>query len=236
MDEFAYAGKILNVDLSDGKSGELPTSDYSGKYLGGRGIAARFFWDTMPSGTAAFDPDNCLICATGPITGFFGLAGCRWVMCSKTPLRQPEAFSYGNLGGKWGSALKYSGYDALAVRGRAEKPVYLCIHDGTVETKDASSLWGLSTFDTAERIAAELGKGVSVLAIGPAAESRVVFATALSDAGASVSGGIPSVMGSKNLKAIAVAGNQRPKAAHPEQLKQLADMVRKIRGSTFDGR
>ena len=235
MDGFAYAGKILNVDLSDGQSGELPTADYSGKYLGGRGFGARLFWDTVPPGTAAFDPANCLVYATGPVTGFFGLAGCRWVMCSKSPLRQPEAFSYGNLGGKWGSALKYGGYDALAVRGRAERPVYLYIHDGIVETKDASSLWGLSTFATAERITAELGKGVSVLAIGPAAENRVVFATALADAGASVSGGIPSVMGSKNLKAITVAGSKRPQAAHPDKLKQLADMVRKIRGSTFDG-
>lgn len=235
MDGFAYAGKILNVDLSDGKSGELATADYSGKYLGGRGIAARLFWETVPPDTAAFDPDNCLIYATGPVTGFFGLAGCRWVICSKTPLRQPESFSYGNLGGKWGSGLKYSGFDALAVRGRAERPVYLYIHEGTVEMKDASSLWGLSTFATAEHITAELGKGVSVLAIGPAAESRVVFATALADAGASVSGGIPSVMGSKNLKAIAVAGNKRPKAAHHEKLKQLAEMVRQIRGSTFDG-
>jgi len=235
MDEFGYAGKILHVDLSDGQSGELATADYSGQYLGGRGIAARLFWEMVPPGTAAFDPDNCLICTTGPVTGFFGLGGCRWVMCAKTPLRQPEAFSYGNLGGKWGSALKYGGYDALTVRGRAERPVYLYIHDGIVETKDASSLWGLSTFDTADRISAELGKGVSVLAVGPAAENRVVFATALADAGASVSGGIASVMGSKNLKAIAVAGNRRPKAAHPEKLKQLADMVKQIRGSTFNG-
>ena len=235
MDEFGYAGKILNVDLSDGKSGEFATADYSGKYLGGRGIAARLFWELVPPGTAAFDPENCLICATGPVTGFFGLAGCRWVMCAKTPLRQPEAFSYGNLGGKWGSALKYGGYDALAVRGRAEKPSYLYIHDGIVETKDASSLWGLSTFDTADRINAELGKGVSVLAIGPAAEHRVAFATALADAGASVSGGIASVIGAKNLKAIAVTGNKRPKAAHPEILKQLTDMVKQIRSSTFDG-
>jgi len=235
MDEFAYAGKILNVDLSDGKSSELTTADYSGKYLGGRGFGARLFWEIVPPGTAAFDPENCLICATGPVTGFFGLAGCRWVMCTKSPLRQPEAFSYGNLGGKWGSTLIYGGYDALTVRGRAEQPVYLYIHDGIVETKDASSLWGLSTFDTIDSISAELGKGVNVLAIGPAAENRVVFATALADAGASVSGGIASVMGSKNLKAIAVAGNRRPKAAHPEKLKQLVDMVKGIRSSTFDG-
>jgi aldehyde:ferredoxin oxidoreductase len=234
MSEFGYADKILTVNLSDGKSSELATADYAGKFLGGRGLAAKLFWDMVPPGTGAIEPDNCLICATGPVTGFFGLAGCRWVMCGKSPLRQPEAFSYGNLGGKWGAALKYAGYDALAVKGRAEKPVYLYIHDGTVETKDASALWGLSTFDTVERVQTEVGKGVSVLSIGPAAENLVVFATALADAGASVSGGMGSVMGSKKLKAIAVAGDKRPKAAHPEKLKQITDLVRQIRSSTFD--
>ncbi len=235
MSEFGYAGKILTVNLSDGASRESPSADYTEKFLGGRGIAARLFWELTPPGTGAFEPDNCLVCATGPVTGFFGLAGCRWVMCGKTALHRPEAFSCGNLGGKWGSALKYAGYDALAVQGQAEKPVYLFIHDGTVETKDASGLWGLSSFETIDGVRAELGKGVSVLAIGPAAENRVVFATALADAGASVSGGMGSVMGSKNLKAIAVAGDKRPKAAHPEKLKQIADLVKKIRGGTFDG-
>jgi len=234
MSDFGYAGKILTVDLSDGKSSEFATADYTDEFLGGRGIAARLFWDMAPPHAGAIEPDNCLICATGPVTGFFGLAGCRWVMCGKSPLRQPEAFSYSNLGGKWGSALKYAGYDALAVKGRAEKPVYLYIHDGIVETKDASTLWGLSTFDTADRIQAEVGKGVSVLSIGPAAENLVVFATALADAGASASGGMGSVMGSKKLKAIAVVGDKRLKAAHPEKLKQITDLVKQIRSSTFN--
>ena len=234
MSEFGYAGKILTVDLSDGKSTELATSDYAGRFLGGRGIAAGLFYDMVPPETGALEPDNCLICATGPVTGFFGLAGCRWVICGKSPLHQPEAFSYGNLGGQWGSALKYAGYDALAVKGRAERPVYLYIHDGAVETKDAFALWGLSSFDAADRIKAEVGKGVSVLSIGPAAENMVAFATALADAGSSVSGGMGSIMGSKKLKAIAVAGDKKPQAAHPEKLKQITDLVRKIRSSTFD--
>lgn len=235
MAEFGYAGKILTVDLSDGKHGELATSDYASRFLGGRGIAARLFWEMAPPGAGALEPDNCLICVTGPVTGFFGLAGCRWVMCGKSPSRQPEVFSYGNLGGKWGPALKYAGYDALAVKGQAEKPVYLYIHDGTAETKDASALWGLSAFDTAESIRAELGQGVSVLSIGPAAENLVVFATALADAGASVSGGIGSIMGSKKLKAIGVAGDSRPRAAHPGKLKLISELVKQIRGATFNG-
>jgi aldehyde:ferredoxin oxidoreductase len=235
MSEFGYAGKILTVDLSNGKSRESATADYADRFLGGRGIAAALFRETALPGTGAFEPGNCLIGATGPVTGFFGLAGCRWVMCGKSALHQPEAFSYGNLGGKWGSVLKYAGYDALSVTGRAEKPAYLFIHDGIIETKDAAALWGLSSFDTIDSVRAELGKGVSVLAIGPAAENRVVFATALADAGASVSGGLGAVMGSKNLKAIAVVGDKRPKAASPEKVKQIAAFVKKIRGGAFEG-
>ena len=234
MSDFGYAGKILTVDLTSGKTGELDTADYNERFLGGRGIAARLFWDMAPPQAGATEPENCLICATGPVTGFFGLAGCRWVMCGKSPARQPEVFTYGNLGGKWGPALKYADYDALAVKGRAERPGYLYVRDGSVEISDASDLWGLSAFDTADGVRAELGKGVSVLSIGPAAENMVSFATALADAGASVSGGIGSIMGSKNLKAIAVAGNHRPQAAHPEKLKKITDLIKRVRGSTFN--
>ncbi len=232
--ESGYTGKILKVDLSIGKSVEATTYDYTDRFLGGRGIAARLFWEMVPDRINAFDPGNCLICATGPVTGFFGLAGCRWVICGKSAARQPEAFSYGNLGGKWGSALKYAGYDALTVTGKAEKPVYLYIHDGTVEFKDAANLWGLSTFETEDKIKGEVGGGISVLAIGPAAENLVVFATALADGGASVSGGIGSILGSKKLKAIAVTGDTRPKAANPEQLKKIIREVKQVRSSTFN--
>ena len=234
MGEFGYAGKILVVDISRGTSREIATCGYAGSYLGGKGIAAKLFWDLVPPETGAFDPDNCLICSTGPVTGFAGLAGCRWVICGKSAARQPEAFSYGNLGGKWGSALKYAGYDAATIQGRAEGPVYLYIHDGSVEIRDARTLWGLSAFDTADSIIAELGKGVSVLSIGPAAENLVSFATALADGGASVSGGMGSIMGSKNLKAIVTAGRGRPIAAHPEKLQQIKALVKHTRSSTFN--
>ena len=229
-----YAGRVLVVDLTTGRSTETSTAPYAEQFLGGRGIAAKLFWDLVPADAGALDPENCLVCASGPAAGFFGLAGCRWVVCGKSPARQPEAFSFGNLGGKWGSALKYAGYDALAVRGRAERPVILYIHDGEARVLDAADLWGRSTFEAADGVRARLGKGVSVLAIGPAAENGVVFATALADGGASVSGGLGAVMGSKNLKAVAVAGGGRPQAAHPEELQELAAFVKRTRGSTFN--
>jgi aldehyde:ferredoxin oxidoreductase len=234
MPEYGYAGEILRVDLSSRNVSRFDSSDYTDRFLGGRGVASKLYWDMVAPETTAISPNNCLICASGPVTGFFGLAGCRWIIGGKSPSRRPEAFSYGNLGGKWGAALKYAGYDALAVQGKADRPVYLYIHDDKVEIRDASALWGKSAFDATDSIHEELGKGVCVLTIGPAAENMVVFATALADGGASVSGGMGSIMGSKNLKAIAVAGDRRPTAASPEKLQQLVEWLRQIRGSALE--
>lgn len=223
MADFGYAGAILQVNLSDGKITGLPTCDYAEGFLGGRGIAARLYWETVPPRTGAFDPENCLICASGPAAGFNRLAGGRWVVCATSPAAEPETFSHANLGDSWGIKLKYAGYDALLVDGKSEKPCCIYIHDGTVEIRDVSHLWGRTAFEASESLKAELGKEVSVLTIGPAAENMVAFATMLADGGASGSGGLGAVMGSKNLKAVAVGGDRKPAAAHPEILNTLAD-------------
>ncbi|CAB1065767.1 Tungsten-containing aldehyde:ferredoxin oxidoreductase (EC [Olavius sp. associated proteobacterium Delta 1] len=233
MTEFGYAGKILTIDLSDGSTASLPSVDYADRFLGGRGMAAKLYWDLVPPQTGALDPDNCLICVTGPVAGFTGLAGCRWQICAKSPAMDPEAFSYANLGDRWGSWLKYAGYDGLVVRGKAAKPVYLFINNDIVEIRDASSLWGQPTFEAADRLKAELGKAVSVLTIGPAAENLVCFATMLTDDGSSGASGLGSVMGSKRLKAIVAAGNKRPRAADPERLSHLAQRVLELRKDTW---
>ncbi len=229
MPEGGYAGKIIRIDLSDGRMSEQPTADHAGRFLGGKGLAARLYLEAVPARAGAFDPANCLVCASGPVAGF-GFAGSRWLACGKTAAAAPESFSYGNLGGSWGVRLKYAGYDALVVRGRAEKPSYIFIHDGQAEIKDASHLWGASTFEAEDRLKGELGKGVSVLTIGPAAENLVSFATILASEGASGSGGLGVVMGSKKLKAIAVAGDRRPVAAHPDRLREYAARFRELSG------
>lgn len=233
MTEFGYAGKILIVDLSDDSTAVLPSADYADRFLGGRGMAAKLYWDLAPPQTGALDADNCLICVTGPVAGFTGLAGCRWQICAKSPAMDPEAFSYANLGDRWGSWLKYAGYDGLVVRGIADKPVYLFINNSTVEIRDASSLWGRTTFEAADRLKAELGKDVSVLTIGPAAENLVCFATLLTDDGSSGAGGLGGVMGSKRLKAIVVAGNKRPQAANPGRLSHLTKRIQALRKDTW---
>jgi len=235
MAEFGYAGEILKIDLSNGGVTRLPTADYADRFLGGRGIAARLYWEMVPADVKAYDPENCLIYITGPVTGFNRFAGCRWQVCGKAPVMEPEAFSYANLGERWGSYLKYAGYDGLVVTGKADKPAYIYIRDGTIEIRDASPLWGKSAFEVSDNLKGELGKDVSVLAISPAAENLVSFATMLTDDGASGASGLGSVMGSKNLKAIVVAGDKRPQAADPERLSNLADRILQIRRDTWKG-
>ena len=98
MSDFGYAGNILKIHLSDRKITVFPTAPYAERFLGGRGIAARLYWEMAPPEAKAFDPENCLVYVNGPVTGFPRLAGCRWQVCGKAPIMVPEVFSYANLG------------------------------------------------------------------------------------------------------------------------------------------
>jgi aldehyde:ferredoxin oxidoreductase len=222
-----YAGEILKVDISNRKISKIPSDEYTDRYVGGRGIGARLFWEAVPPQAKAFDPENGLAFTPGPVAGFSGFAGGRWVMCGRSPAG--EQFSYANLGGKWGSALKYAGFDGMLVTGQAEKPVYLFINNDVVEIRDASALWGKNALDSIYALKDEAGKDSCVLSIGPAAENLVRFATMLTDEGASGSGGLGAVMGAKKLKAVVVSGSKRPQAADPERLRLLANRVKKMR-------
>jgi aldehyde:ferredoxin oxidoreductase len=236
VSQFGYAGVILRIDLSLKTVSRLPTSAYSERFLGGRGIAAKIYWDETTPQTGAFDPDNPVIFITGPVAGFTRFSGCRWQICGKSAQMQPEAFSYANLGGSWGAWLKFSGYDGLVVTGRAEKPVFILIDNGRVEIRDASRLWGQTTIETQHLLQAELGIDSKVLAIGPAGENRVTFATVLAAENASGSSGFGAILGSKNLKAVVVKADpkQRPVAADPEGLRSLADQVYQLRTRNFE--
>jgi aldehyde:ferredoxin oxidoreductase len=233
MKKFGYAGNILKVDLSNNTITKLPSEDYTVRFLGGRGVAAKLFWDMVPPWVKAFDPENCLICVNGLTAGFNGLAGNRWQVCAQSPLGEPQAFSYSNFGGRWGTILKYAGYDGLVVQGKANWPVYILITNERVEIRDASQLWGKSTFEVCALLKAELGEKISILTIGQAAENRVSFATLLTDDGASGSGGLGGVMGSKLLKAIVVNGNNRPEAAYTEELRNLTVRIKQMRERTY---
>ena len=220
----AYAGNILRVNLSNGNVDKFPTEDYTPLFLGGRGLAAKIYWDEVPPGIDAFDPENRLLFVTGPITGVAGLASPRWQVCGKSPIH--DRFSYCNLGGSWGVQLKFAGYDGLVLHGKSDKKVYLFIDDGRVEIRDATHLVGTGAIECREKLKEELGKSFSVVAVGVAGENRVVFAGLVADNDATGSSGLGAVMGSKNLKAIAVRGKGKIDVADPEKVKKLKQRLR----------
>jgi aldehyde:ferredoxin oxidoreductase len=233
MTIFGYAGKILRIDLSSGSTSEVSTLDYV-RFLGGRGLAAKIYWDEVSPKINAFDADNRLIFATGPLAGLPVLGSSRWTVCGKSPAQTPGQFCYGNLGGRWGAELKFAGYDAIVVQGKSEKPVYLFLHDDTAELRDASALWGKGSIETREALKGELGSSVKVVAIGPAGENMAIMANLLADNDASGSGGLGAVMGSKRLKAIVVKGAQKGvKVAQPERLGELTRYFRGLGKGVF---
>lgn len=227
MDQYGYAGKILRVDLSTGNISTEPTSLYGEKFIGGRGFGVKVYWDEVSPQVKALDPENLLIISTGPMAGFKKVAGSRWQICGKSPASVPETFSYANLGGSWGAQLKFAGFDGVVIHGACERPTYLYINGSNVELRDASQLWGKSTFETRKFLKDDLGKSTRILVTSPAGENLVPFATLLADEDSSGTGGFASVMGSKKLKAIAVSGDVKPEAANPERLRDLTEHLRR---------
>jgi len=233
MPTFGYADRILRVDLSSERTSCTPIQDYV-KYLGGRGIATRIYWEEVSPETSAFDPGNTLIFAVGPLAGIPVLGTSRWVACGRSALTTPEHFSSANLGGRWGAEMKFAGYDALVIQGKADRPVYLFIDGGTVEFRDASHLWGKGAIETRAILKRDLGDSVKVAAIGPAGENLVTIATLLADNDASGSGGLGATMGSKNLKAVVVRRSEKTlNVAHPDRLKEVTDYYRQLKRIPF---
>ena len=230
---YGYAGQILKIDLSCRTSETVSSEPYI-RFIGGRGFAARLYWEEVPPGVSAFSEDNRLIFAVGPLAGVPVIGGSRWGIYGKSPIPAPHTFSYSNLGGRWGAELKFAGYDGLVIRGRSDKPVYILFRDGAVEFKDASALWGKGAAQTREIIKRDLGSDVRVVAVGPAGENLVSAGGLLADADASGSAGLGAVMGSKRLKAVAVKGTgKKVNVAHPETLKQLTDYFRSFNRGSF---
>ncbi len=218
-----YNGKILRVDLTSGKvATEEKDRTFYRTYIGGRGIIAYFLLNEVPAGTDALGEANKLIFATSVMTGSPLPGFSRHSAGAKSPLT--GLFGESQAGGYWGVELKFAGYDALIVEGKADKPVYIWINDGKVEIRDASRLRGMDTADAKEALIEELGeKRLKSLIIGKAGENLVRIAGIASDVthyhGRT---GMGAVMGSKNLKAIAVRGTGKPEFADAATLKKLA--------------
>ena len=225
-----WVGSILRVDLTTGKITESSTFDYVPKFLGGRGLGAKICWDEVPPEVSAFDPENRLIFATGPLQGTLAPSSGRFMVLGKAPQSGPtESFCRSGVGGHFAPELKSAGYDALIVQGKAPKPVYLFIYDHKAEILDAASLWGLDTYQAQQMLWKLHGPKTRVMVIGKAGENRSRIACILTDTGdASGQGGFGGVMGSKNLKAIAVRGTGSVSVAKPKALTQTTRLIHKL--------
>jgi aldehyde:ferredoxin oxidoreductase len=203
-----YLGKLLYINLTTGQINEQPLNeDWAFKYVGGSGLAARYLYDLVDRDTDPLGPDNPLIMMTAPLTGTRTPSSSRHAFVAKSPLT--HLFGESNIGGFTGFELRRAGYDGLIITGKAAHPAYLLIREGQPpELRDAGHLWGLNTYRTQAQLIAESGdKRTRVACIGPAGENLVHFAAIMNaDARAAGRTGMGAVMGSKNLKAIAIRG------------------------------
>jgi aldehyde:ferredoxin oxidoreductase len=220
--KYGYIGKMLFVNLSDGKfRTEELTEELARGFIGGYGIGARVMYGCMKPGADPLGPDNMLALGTGALTLTGTVSTCRFTVMGKSPLT--GYWGDANCGGNFAIALRASGYDFVFLEGKAEHPVYLLITNGKPEIKDARHLWGMDTAATEEMIRKEnANKDYRVVCIGPAGERLVRVAAVINDRGrAAARSGLGAVMGSKNLKAVACAGFQRPPIFDKEKVKSL---------------
>jgi aldehyde:ferredoxin oxidoreductase len=243
MPPLGYMGAIVDVDLTTGTHTvrEL-TQDMADKWLGGTGLGAHLLWEEQAYKVDPLGPDNVMVFASGPFAGTAVPLSNRFGVSARSPLT--GVWGEAECGGHWANDLKKAGFDALIVRGRSEKPVYLWIHDRAIELRDASHLWGKDTFDTHDLIREETGsvgrrgEQAGVACIGPAGERLVRFAAIMVDGkdGRAVGrSGLGAVMGSKNLKAIAVRGTLNFPIADAAGLNDYLKELRKEIVSTSKG-
>lgn len=224
---FGWTGTILRVNLSDGtiKKEAINPKD-ANLYLGARGLATKIMMNEVDPKVDPLSPDNKLIFMTGPLTGTFAATSGRYVVVSKAPLTGTIGSS--NSGGHFGPELKFAGFDGIIFEGRAEKPVYLWIDDDRVELRSAEHLWGKNVHETTDELLKETAEDARIACIGPAGEKMVLFATVMNDKNrAAGRSGMGTVMGSKNLKAVAVRGSKSVEVAKPEAFLEACMEARK---------
>lgn len=228
-----YAGKILRADLSKGRvETQALDEGLAKKFIGGSGLAAKILFDETGPETDPLGPENRLIFMTGPFAATPVITSGRHAVVTKSPLT--GVFAESDSGGTWGPFLKRAGFDGVVISGKSPKPVYLWVSEGKAEIREATHLWGKDTYDLDAIVRKETRNEAVVASIGPAGEKGVRFASIMNDgkdARAAGRGGAGAVMGSKNLKAIAVHGKQEVEMADPEglraSLKEISPMVAK---------
>jgi len=228
-----FIGKLLEVNLNTGELSELELDEsIAEKFLGATGYAVRYLYDKIEEETDPLGPENILMLMTGPLCGSRAPASGRFSVSAKSPLT--KIWGEANCGGYFGPELKKTGYDGIIIKGVSETPVYLHITEQGAELKDATHLWGKGTLETHEILKEESGSNLTrVACIGQAGENLIKFATILSEDKSAGRTGMGAVMGSKNLKAIAVKGPKRSyDAAQPEEFDQaVKEMIEEVNNS-----
>ena len=220
---YGYTGKILQVDLTSGHiSTETPPEFFYRTYVGGSAMGVYYLLKNTPAGADPLGPENTLSFMLSAPTGVPVSGQCRANATAKSPLTGLVGDS--QAGGFWPAELKFAGFDGIVITGRSPKPVYLWVHDGQAELRDASHLWGKITGEAQGAIQEELGdRKVEVIQVGPAGENRVRIAAIMSMCNRAFGRtGLGAVMGSKNLKAIAVRGTGRVTVADKQAVTRLA--------------
>ncbi len=220
-----YAGNILYVDLGTGHVVKKPMEmDLMKNLLGGSGINAKLTYETVKPFTDPLSPGNSLVFGAGPFVGTLILGAGK--TCASTKMPTSGQIDTSTTGGSFGK-IKFAGYDHLVITGRSDKPVYLKINNDEVEIIDGTHLWGKDVWDTTDDFWNNLGKEYSVMTIGPAGENLVIDASIIGDKYSGFSrGGLGAVMGSKNLKAIAITGTKDIHVAQADQFEKLLSNLR----------
>ncbi len=230
---FAWHGKILRVNLTT-KTIRTETVDelFASKYLGGRGWAIKYMLEEMDPTIDAFDPNNLMIFATGPLTGTVAPTGNRYMVVTKSPLT--GALTNSNSGGFFPNEMKRTGFDLFIFEGKSDSPVYLWVHNDQVELRSADHIWGKMVPETEDILLSETDPKARVACIGPAGENRVLFASIMNEkhraAGRS---GVGAVMGSKNLKAVVVRGTLPVEIALPGEMEEYCKAISKTVGNVM---
>jgi aldehyde:ferredoxin oxidoreductase len=226
-----YTGKILRINLTDKTSKEEKLSlEVAKDFIGGAGLGIKYLFDEVKPGTDALGPENKLIFAPGPFTGTSIPCASRMAVTGKSPLT--GAVGVALTGGYFPAELKFAGWDAIIIEGKAEKPTWISVKDGAVRFHDAAGIWGTMTFDCQQMIKDNLkDQNTRVICIGPAGERLSKIACIINERRAVGRKGLGAVMGSKNLKAIAVRGTgtvaitseEKYKTARSEMLKAMKE-------------
>lgn len=233
-----YHGVLLDINLTTGKIERTPLQDEDARlFVGGRGLGAKLLWDRIRKpGLDPMSPDNPLMFMPGPFCGLPIPSASRTCIVTKNPATSPlkskhrhaSTVTYSNFGGFFGPEIRFAGYDGIVVTGKASSPVYICIDDDKVEIRDASQYWGMKTDAFDNRIRKDLGDtNFETCYIGPAGENGVKYSAVIhTSARGSGRGGPGCIMGSKNLKAIAIKGSQVPTVADHKGFLAALDDVR----------